>query len=86
MPKFNYVAMDSKGKETKGTLEVGSQSEAINRLKEMGFYPTKVVAAEKAKEKPAKGKGGGKAKKGKRDFKNLEIKIPFLGGKVRPRS
>jgi type IV pilus assembly protein PilC len=83
MPKFNYVAMDSKGKETKGTLEVGSQSEAINRLKEMGFYPTKVVAAEKAKEKPAKGKGGGKAKKGKRDFKNLEIKIPFLGGKVK---
>lgn len=89
MPKFNYVAMDSKGKETKGTLEVGSQNEAVNRLKEMGFYPTKVVAAEKAKEKPsAKGKGKpakrGK-KKGKRDLKNLEIKIPFLGGKVKPK-
>jgi len=24
MPKFNYVAMDSRGKETKGTLEVGN--------------------------------------------------------------
>ena len=35
MPKFNYVAMDSRGKETKGTLEVGSQADAINRLKEI---------------------------------------------------
>ena len=36
MPKFNYVAMDSRGKETKGVLEVGSQAEAINRLKQLG--------------------------------------------------
>jgi type II secretory pathway component PulF len=43
MPKFNYVAMDSRGKETKGTLEVANQNEAIGRIKEMGFYPTKVV-------------------------------------------
>src|SRR5438094_660102 len=43
MPKFSYVAMDSRGKETKGTLEVGTQNEAIGRLKEMGFFPTKVV-------------------------------------------
>ncbi len=32
MPKFNYVAMDSRGKETKGSLEVASQNEAIGRL------------------------------------------------------
>ncbi len=43
MPKFNYVAMDSRGKETKGTLEVANQNEAIGRIKEMGFFPTKVV-------------------------------------------
>ena len=49
MPKFNYVAMDSRGKETKGTLEVGNQADAINRLKEMGFFPTKVMEAEKPK-------------------------------------
>ena len=87
MPKFNYVAMDSRGKETKGTLEVNSQNAAIGRLKEMGFFPTKVVEADKAKDgkgeksakgAPAKGKGGG-AKKG---F-NINIKIPGLGGKVK---
>jgi type IV pilus assembly protein PilC len=86
MPKFNYVAMDSRGKETKGTLEVGSQNEAIGRLKEMGYFPTKVVEAEKVKEKPGKtskapAAGGGKKK---RSF-NLNFKIPFLGGKVKPK-
>ena len=43
MPKYNYVAMDARGKETKGTLEVGSQNEAIGRIRDMGFFPTKVV-------------------------------------------
>ena len=51
MPKFSYVAMDSRGKETKGTLEVANQNEAIGRIKEMGFFPTKVVEADKTKEK-----------------------------------
>lgn len=88
MPKYNYVAMDSRGKETKGTLEVGSQNEAINRLKEMGFFPTKVVEAEKA---PAKGDKKGKpapaaksgGKKGLGDLK-INIKIPGMGG-VKPK-
>ena len=62
MPKFSYVAMDSRGKETKGTLEVANQNEAIGRLKEMGFFPTKVVEAEKTKDK-AEAKAVGKAKK-----------------------
>ena len=50
MPKFNYVAMDSHGKETKGTLEVNSQNEAIGRVKEMGLFPTKIVEVEKVKQ------------------------------------
>jgi len=84
MPKYNYVAMDSHGKETKGTLEVASQNEAIGRVKEMGLFPTKIVELDKAapkqkgdaKAKPAKGgkKGGGM---------NINIKIPGLGGKVK---
>lgn len=83
MPKFNYVAMDSRGKETKGSLEVGSQNEAISRLKEMGYFPTKVSEAEKAA--PAK-KGGGKAgpaRKGAGGKREINIRIPGLGGKVK---
>ncbi len=51
MPKFSYVAMDSRGKETKGTVDVANQNEAINRLKEMGYFPTKVVEADKVKDR-----------------------------------
>ena len=86
MPKFNYVAMDARGKETKGTLEVGSQNEAIGRIRDMGFFPTKVVedkgggkAADTGAKKPAK-KTGGKAAGG---ALNIQIKIPGLSGRVK---
>lgn len=86
MAKFNYVAMDSRGKETKGILEVGSQSEAINRLKEMGYFPTKVTEAEKPKEtkKDAKGgnSGGGPGAKKKKGGQ-INIRIPGLGSGVK---
>lgn len=86
MPKFNYVAMDSRGKETKGTLDVANQNEAIGRLKEMGYFPTKVVEAEKPKEKGGKKAAApaAKAKGAKKGF-NLNIAIPGLGGKVKPK-
>ena len=95
MPKFQYVAMDAKGKETKGTINVANQNEAIGRIKEMGLFPTKVVEAEK----PKAGKGGkdgekavatkekGAAKpKGKGLNVSLNIKIPGLGGKVKAKT
>jgi type IV pilus assembly protein PilC len=85
MPKFNYVAMDQKGKEQKGNIEVASQNEAINRVKEMGLFPTKIVEVDKAKEKGDKkaapvGKPGAKKKGG---AMSINIKIPGLGGKVK---
>src|SRR5688572_11996680 len=82
MPKFSYVAMDSRGKETKGTLEVANQNEAVGRLKEMGFFPTKVVEVEKTKDKAdAKAKPGAKGKK--KGSMDLQIKIPGLSGRVK---
>ena len=89
MPKYSYVAMDAHGKETKGTLEVTSQNEAIGRIKEMNLFPTKI--GEVDKEKPdKKGKGAakttdrpaGKAGKKGGGF-NFQIKIPGIGGKVK---
>lgn len=86
MPKYSYVAMDSRGKETKGTLEVGSQNEAISRVKEMGLFPTKIVELDKAREKPErKAKPAGKGGKagGKKGNISINIKIPGLSGKVK---
>jgi type IV pilus assembly protein PilC len=77
--------MDSHGKETKGTLEVNSQNEAIGRVKEMGLFPTKIVEVEKVKpEKKGAVKGaGGKAPAGKKKKGEISIKIPGFGGKVK---
>src|SRR5213596_1876394 len=84
MPKFSYVAMDSHGKETKGTLDVGNQNEAIGRVKEMGLFPTRIVEVDKVREKPdQKGKPGKAATKKKGGGMNLNIKIPGLSGRVK---
>ncbi len=85
MPKYSYVAMDSRGKESKGTIEVASQNEAIGRVKEMGLFPTKIVEVDKVKEAPDKkakvaGKPAGKKKGG---GINLNIQIPGLSGRVK---
>jgi type IV pilus assembly protein PilC len=87
MPKFSYVALDAHGKETKGTIEVASQNEAISRVKEMGFFPTRIAeAAEKIKEKRFGRKTRGAPRSGKKGGAlNINIKIPFLSGKVKPK-
>ncbi len=90
MPKFSYVAVDPQGKETKGTLEVASQNEAIGRIKEMNLLPMKILEVDKEKPgkkgKAAPGKTATKpAAKGgkKRGSFEINIKIPGIGGKVK---
>ncbi|MEI7935424.1 MAG: type II secretion system F family protein [Verrucomicrobiota bacterium] len=87
MPKYNYVAMDQHGKETKGTLEVASQNEAIGRVKEMGLFPTRIIETEKGKGDkkagPAPKAGAKKKGKGKGININLNFKIPGMGGRVK---
>jgi type IV pilus assembly protein PilC len=89
MPKYDYVALDQKGKETKGTVEAASQNEAIGRVKDMQLFPTKIVETEKVQEKKAAKKQKSRAKAGGRRSGGLSmeinIKIPGLGGKVKPK-
>ena len=89
MPKYNYVALDARGAETKGSIEVGSQNEAIGRVKEMGLFPTKITEVDKEEKggsKKAKGKPAAKSKPGKKGGgMNFNIKIPGLGGGVKPK-
>ncbi|MGD0745470.1 MAG: type II secretion system F family protein [Verrucomicrobiota bacterium] len=82
MPKYNYVALDARGNETKGSLEVATQNEAIGRVKEMGLFPTRIAEAEKVQEKqPTKKKARTGGKKG--GALNIQIKIPGLTGRVK---
>ncbi|HEY1490809.1 MAG TPA: type II secretion system F family protein, partial [Verrucomicrobiae bacterium] len=88
MPKYDYVALDQKGAETKGSIEAASQNEAIGRVKDMQLFPTRIVEAEKdqAKKTPGKkAKGKAPARGGKKGGVNINIRIPGLGGGVKPK-
>jgi type IV pilus assembly protein PilC len=90
MPRYDYIALDPRGKETKGSIEVGSQNDAIGRVKEMGLFPTKIVEAERVQEKSGgkksrtAAKSPGSRKKGGGGL-SMEIKIPGLTGGVKPK-
>ena len=73
MPRFAYVALDKGGTEKTGTLEMGSQNEAISRLKEMGLYPTSVTEEQVEVDKQGKKVVGKKKKKA-----GFEIVIPSV--------
>ena len=80
MPKFSYAALDSRGKETKGVIEVATQNEAIGRIKEMGLFPTKVVEVDKNQA------DAGAGLKGKGLKRQININIPGLGSGVKAKT
>jgi type IV pilus assembly protein PilC len=43
MPRFNYVALDSRGQESTGLVEAASSNAAITQLRQAGFFPTSVI-------------------------------------------
>jgi type IV pilus assembly protein PilC len=86
MPKYSYVALDARGQESKGVIEAASQNEAIGRVKDMQLFPTKIFESEKVKEKGGKkAKAAPGAKKKKGGAMDIQIKIPFLSGRVKPK-
>jgi type IV pilus assembly protein PilC len=85
MPRFAYVALDSRGQESTGSVEAGSSNEAIGQLRQAGYFPTNVYE---------EGKGGPDGKVSKRSasaprvarksLTNLEITL-FQRKKVKPK-
>ena len=55
MPKFAYKALDKEGKKTFGVIEADTQALAINDIRHLGLYPTKLSMATKADERRAIG-------------------------------
>jgi len=86
MPKFAYTAVDSAGKETRGTIEAPTQAQAVAKVRSQGLFPTAIGAADggggsggtksAAKAQPAAKKSLAKT--------NIEIKLPkFLRARVK---
>ncbi|MDQ6809795.1 MAG: type II secretion system F family protein [Verrucomicrobiota bacterium] len=42
MPRFTYVALDSRGQESTGLVDAASTNEAIGQLRQAGYFPTNV--------------------------------------------
>jgi len=63
MPTFKYEAMDTSGGEVKDSIEATSEEEAQQKIRQMGYFVTKIAEVQSSKGKGKK-KGGGKRKKG----------------------
>lgn len=77
MANFQYIALDAKGEQTTGTVQAGSEADAVAQLRTQGLYPTQVVQEGKGKLSAA-GKKGAKAK-GKKHAKGK------TGGRIKPK-
>ena len=71
MPVFQYSALDAQGVEIKDEIDALSQKEAISKIRNMGYFPTKVrergagkkAGAKRAAARPTRKRGaGGKVK------------------------
>ena len=74
MPKYNFTAVDAKGKEASGTVEADSVSMVHQLIKEQGYFPSEVT---EVGEKPAK------AKKAPREKKKAKPAVGGGGAQVR---
>src|SRR5260370_16529298 len=64
MPTCKFEAMDTTGSEVKDSVEALSEEEAQQKIKQMGYFVTKITEVAAGKKK-GKGKAGAKKKKGK---------------------
>src|SRR5262249_5244477 len=70
MATFKFEAMDSTGSEVKDQIEAASEEEAQQKIKQMGYFVTKIA------ESAAKGRG----KKGGKAGAKKKAKVMTIGG------
>ncbi len=85
MPRFTYVALDSRGQESTGLVEAGSTNEAIGQLRQAGYFPTSVY--EEGKGGGPDGKAAKRAAKAERTSRPRERKqiVLFQRKKIKPK-
>jgi type IV pilus assembly protein PilC len=79
MTNYAYEAVDMAGLKIAGTLEVTSQNEALQRIKDMGLFPTRVVARGRARIARGLARPHPFAR-----LKTLLLTHPLFAGRVKP--
>jgi type IV pilus assembly protein PilC len=75
MSNYAYVAVNPQGAETRGTLDVADQAEAIRRIKQMGLFPTKLL-----QERERKAQSGPRRVKPKAGIGQIVVTLPGFAG------
>ena len=76
MPVFEYIALDSQGTEVKADIEALSDKEAISKIRNLGYFPTKVRPKAGGGKAPT-AKGAAARPKARRGA-NAKVKIRFV--------
>lgn len=88
MPKYIYVALDARGRESQGEIDAESQTVALTRIREKGLFPTSVTeAGAKGAKKSSAGTrpGAGKGSAGGGNLMKMELKMPTFMSRVKPK-
>src|SRR5207253_3190907 len=72
MPTYQYEAMDTTGGEVKDTVDAGSEEEAQQKIRQLGYFVTRLTEVAKGKKKDKK--------KGAQQEKRKKTKVLTLGG------
>ncbi len=72
MPRFEYIALDARGQESRGVIDAGNANDVVGQLRQAGYFPTSVVEegkgttvkVAKTQQKAMKAAAAPKAKKG----------------------
>lgn len=81
MAQFSYVALDARGSETTGSIEVRDQAEALRRIKDMGLCPVRLIQAKESSKaplhrRPTQRPGGWR--------RWLQVSVPGMSAGVKP--
>ncbi|MDO9464238.1 MAG: type II secretion system F family protein [bacterium] len=82
MAVYAYVAMNNRGKEISGSVEAETSTLAISQIRDMGYFPTKVYEKSPASGTSTSAKS---AKAGSSTSMNIQIKLPGIGDRIKPR-
>src|SRR5262249_20677965 len=80
MSSYSYVAVDPRGIEMRGNIEVADQSEALRRIKEMGLFPTKLLDTTERRPARTMAQARHVTRASKRTFA-----LPLFHGRVKPK-
>lgn len=87
MPKYIYVALDARGRESQGEIDAENQTVALTRIREKGLFPTSVTeAGAKGGKKTSAGTRGGASRGAPGGgLMKMELKMPGFMSRVKPK-